>query len=416
MERNDLRDLEHALGIRSPWTIKSVSVNEQEKVFDIELDLHDKKRLFGLFGTSKKEATEELVSGRWRYMNLGTYSCMISAQVPQSALSDTTFLSKDLIGQQSFVGHPSRYYSNFLRQQVALGQIKGVDSSVVSDLYGINDTTLKAIKDDLEKASATARALAYLPTEIDKAWDRILNDQLIVRTSVLPLKFLLSKLKLAAAKTDDADELLGLKLQLRQFFIENSGQLDGEIEQVCGITTEKLQQRARAVKSRQRLVLPALKSVVWIELLSGKLGLNSQSIPFNLLISRQRAAFVQGRTKEQKIQAIETIREYFRKNYRTLKPELILLNRAMDIRQKTGSSLPDVEHRVWQRILEDDAFVPSEHIAYKLLLARLRAQVIKQPEPVIKLEAARRIREFLNYNQKAMRQEVGVLLKQVAIV
>jgi len=79
-------------------------------------------------------------------------------------------------------------------------------------------------------------------------------------------------------------------------------------------------------------------------------------------------------------------------------------------------SLPDAEHRIWQRILEDDSFVPSNHVAYRLLLAKLRAQVSSKPEPVVKLEAARRIRDFLKHNQRAMRQEVGVLLKQVAAV
>ncbi len=416
MERNDLHNLELALGIQSPWAIKSLNINEQDKLFELALELQDKKRLFGLFDAGRKDSTKEMVSGRWRYMSIGSYSCMVEAQVPKSAVTQGAFLSRNLIAQQAFLGDPLRPYSNFLRQQVALAQIKGTEPGVIADLYRIDSSTLSAILEDLDKASADSRGLAYLPTEVDAAWDRILNDQLFVKTNMLPLKFLVSKLKLAASKTKSIDELLGFKVELRQFFIEHGSQLENEVEQICGITNERLQQRARAVKSKHRLVLPALKSPVWLDLLSGRLSLNSQSIPLNLLISRQRTAFVQGHNKEEKIEAIETIRDYFRKNYRQLKPELVLLNRAMDIRKKNKLSLPDPEHKVWQRILEDDEFVPSNHIAYKLLLAKLRAQVSKKPDPVIKLEAAERIRDFLSQNQRSMREEMGVLFRQLAAV
>ncbi|SMF53115.1 hypothetical protein SAMN02745866_03386 [Alteromonadaceae bacterium Bs31] len=416
MERNDLHNLELALGIQSPWAIKSLDINEQQKVFELALELQDKKRLFGLFDANKKTSNKELVAGRWRYMSIGSYSCVVKAQVPKSAVTQGAFLSRSLIGQQAFLGDPLRPYSNYLRQQVALAQIKGTDPGVIAELYRIDGSTMSTILEDIQKAAADSRGLAYLPTEVDAAWDSILSDQLFVRTNMLPLKFLVSKLKLAASKTNSPDEMLALKVELRQFFIEHASQLDHEIEQICGITSERLQQRARAVKSKQRLVLPALKSPVWLDLLSGRLSLNSQSIPLNLLISRQRTAFVQGHNKEEKIEAIETLRDYFRKNYRQLKPELLLLNRAMDIRQKNKLSLPDPEHKVWQRILEDDTFVPSNHIAYKLLLAKLRAQVMKKPDPVIKLEAAQRIRDFLSQNRRSMREEMGVLLKQIAAV
>lgn len=418
MERNDLLGLDNALGIQRPWAIKSVKVNEQEKLFEVALELQDKKRLFGFFDSGKKEAQDELLVGRWRYVNVGTFGSVIRAYVPSGLASDSAFLSRDLIGLQAFLGHPSRQYSNFLRQQVAMAQLKGIDLSSVTETYRVSEATLKAICDDLERSAATTRALAYLPTEIDGVWERVLADQLILRTNILPLKFLLSKLKLAAAKTIEPVELHLLKLELRKFFIEHHAQMDNEFEQVCGVNSAQMQQQVRAA-SRQRLILPALKSPVWLDLLSGKLGLNSQSIPLNLLLSRQRSAFVQGHTKDEKVQAIITIREYFRKNYRTLKAELLLLNRAMEIRQKAAKSsvaLPDVEHKVWQKILEDDTFVPSNHVAYKLLLAKLRAQVMTKPEPVIKLEAARRIRDFLRQNQRSMRNEVGVLLKQIAVV
>jgi len=418
MERNDLHDLELALGIQQPWAIKSVRVNDEQNRFDVELELQDKKRLFGFLDSHKKETGNELAAGHWHYLNIGTYATIVHANVPRSATA--AYLNDELICMQAFLGHPARQYSNFIRQQVSLAQLKGLDVQAVADTYGLSESTLKAIGEDYDKASVSARALAFLPTEIDNIWARMLADQMKMKTNHTALKFLLSKLKLAASKTNDPRELQGLKTELRKFFVEHASLLESEIEQVCGFDNSQMRSRVRAAATRQKLILPALKSPLWIDLLTGKLNLNSQSIPLNLLLSRQRSAFVQGHTSDEKSRAVSVLREYFRKNYRSLKTELVLLNRAMDIQHRAASkssvSLPDVEHIVWQKILEEENYVPSNHVAYKLLLAKLRAQVSTKPDPVIKLEAAHRIRDFLRQNQKAMRNEVGFLMQRVATV
>jgi hypothetical protein len=55
--------------------------------------------------------------------------------------------------------------------------------------------------------------------------------------------------------------------------------------------------------------------------------------------------------------------------------------------------------------------MPTAHVAYKLLLANLRSQVMMNPDPVIELNAVRRIRDFLNHNQKTMQSEFRMVLK-----
>lgn len=416
MEKNDLHDLEAALSIASPWAIKSVKTNEKEKTFDIYLEVIDQKRLFGIFDSHKRSDEQELVSGSWQYMHFGSFRTVIHAQVPNQVADNECIVSPENIVQPAYLGHPSRHYSNYVRQKVALGQIRGLDSSMISELLNVDESMVNLILNDITRSSSDIRILSCLPTEADPVWEKILRDQVLLRTTMLPLKFLLSKLKLTATKITDSRRMQPLVCDLREFFIEHAVAMDAEIDQVCGITSERQQQMARAAKSKHRLVLPSIKSPVWLDVLSGRVLLNSQSVPLNLLISRQRSNFVQGKSKEEKIEAIEILRDYVRKNYRTLKPELVLLNRAMNIRHKTGIDLPEAEHRVWQQILNDDNFVPSNHIAYKLLLAKLRAQVTTKPDPVVKLEAARRIREFLSQNQKTMRQELNLLLKQTAAV
>ncbi|TVZ37718.1 hypothetical protein P886_2062 [Alteromonadaceae bacterium 2753L.S.0a.02] len=416
MEKNDLRDLENALGIVPPWSVKSVKTNDKEKTFDVYIEVADQKRLFGLFDTHKKGLEQELVAGSWQYMNIGGYRTMVHAQIPRQGVNGECIVESINILQPAFLGNPSRHYSNLIRQKVALGQIKGLDSALIAEFNSVDEGVVNMVLADIAKSPAEMRTLSTLPTETDPIWEKILRDQVLLRTSMLPLKFLLSKLKLTAAKITDSRKVLPLVYDLRAFFIEHAAAMDSEIDQLCGIHSERQQKLARAAKSKQRLILPSIKSSVWLDLLSGRVSLNSQSVPLNLLISRQRTTFVQGHSKEEKIAAIEVLRDYFRKNYRTLKPELVLLNRAMNIRKRSGVQLPDADHSIWQQILNDDNFVPSNHIAYKLLLAKLRAQVTTKPDPVVKLEAARRIREFLAQNHKSMRQELSLLLRQSAAV
>lgn len=416
MERIELRGLEVALGIASPWMVKTVKTNHTEKVFDVYLELSDRKRLFGLFDSGKRSDGEELLSGSWQYMTLGGYRCVIHGQIPNTGNHDSEGLSYFLLTQAAFLGNPNRNYSNYLRQQVALLQIKGLDNDLIAQVLQLSLRTVATIADDIEHASNHVKTLIYLPTEVDRVWEAVLRDQLEIKTNTLSLKFLLSKLKLNASGAKDANQIQPFVEELRKFFMTNASLLDKEIDQLCGITSKSMLQKASTTKSRQKLVLPALRSPVWLELLSGKLKLNSHSVPLNLLISRQRTAFINGDSPQEKIHAIETIRHYFRQNFRTLKAELVLINRAMAIRDKSKMSLPGPEHSVWQKILQDDSFIPSNHVAYKLLLAKLRAQVARENDPTIKRDAALRIREFIKQNHKSMRQELVLLHKQSAAV
>lgn len=416
MERIELRGLEVALGITNPWTIKAARVNHQEKVFDVHLELNDRKRLFGIFEAGKKAEGDELLQGSWQYMMVGGYRCVIHGQIPNSGDHDSAGLSYFLLAQAAFLGNPHRNYSNYLRQQVALAQIKGLDNDLIAQLLQLSPQTISKISDDLDKASTQLRSLAYLPTEVDGIWERVLREQCHIQTNTLSMKFLLSKLQRSTSGLKDPVELQPLVEELRKFFMANASLLDKEIDQLCGITSKSMIQRANTAKSKQKLVLPSLRSPVWLELLSGKIKLNSQSVPLNLLISRQRNAFINGVSTQDKMDVIESLRQYFRLNCRTLKPELVLLNRAMQIREQSTQQLPGPEHSVWQKILQDDTFIPSNHVAYKLLLAKLRAQVARETDPTIKRDAAARIREFIKQNHKSMRQELVMLFKQSAAV
>ena len=117
-----------------------------------------------------------------------------------------------------------------------------------------------------------------------------------------------------------------------------------------------------------------------------------------------------------KEKAVSVLRDYFHKNFRALRSELILINRFINVSRSSNVALPDASHGIWRKILRQDDFIPSEHIAYKLLLSRLRSKLLQSDDPVIELEAARSVRSFIEQNQRTMHKELSILLQQGAAV
>lgn len=403
MERFDAKSLALILGISPPWSIKSFILNESIKTLEIQLAFSEKKSLFG-FRDSQPSQQESL--GCWSYMPVGAYRTHIHAPVPNSWGKGDHKLSRLLIGQYAFLGNPSSHYSNYTRQRIAIALVKGESAETVSEFLDLSETNLNEIVADLNKTSCQIRQLAHLPTEVDPIWTKIIRNESRFKSSVLPLNFLLSKLR--RNELSESEQVF----ELRKFFIENASILEKEIDIVSGISTRK--QSSTIAQNKQKLVLPPLKNPVWLDLLSGKCRLNSPSVALNLLISRQRAAFIAGKSREDKVVAIETLRSYFRKNCRSLKKELLLLNRAMLQKQSNGIILPTPDNAIWQNILSNNDYLPSDNMAYKLLLTKLKAQIAKNANPVVRIEAAKKVRDFLAQNQKSMQKELNALVKRTA--
>ncbi len=408
MERIDLRALEEILGIYSPWSIKSAKLDEQSRTFDVFLELGDRSRLFGLLHTTRTSDASQ--AGSWLYTNFGKCRVIVHAQIPGNA-SNAPALNYSTLNQACFLGSPIRQYSNYIRQQIALAHAKGLSPHLISTVLQLNESVVASVLDDLGAAPTQVQMLACLATELDPVWENLVRGEINLDTQLLPLKLLLSKLKQTVAGSKKSDALVPA-MELRKFFVANASILGVEIEQIFGLSARASDKGSNAIDSVKRLVLPGLSNPVWQEVLTGRVQLNSPSVALNLLIARQKTAYGQAQQTNDKLAAIEVIRDYFHKNFRTLKAELLLLNRASAIKEKTRYRLPEVEHTVWQQILQDDTFIPSNHIAYKLLLARLRSQVRTAPNPATRLDAARRIRDFIKQNHKSMKQELVYLIKQ----
>lgn len=414
MDRIDPRILEQLLGIYRPWAIHSLDTDELSQTLHVYLEKRDKekKKLFGLLETATAESTEHSTPGYWYYRPIAGYRCVIHANIDNT--NNAECMTKSALQKPAFIGSLDRHYSNYIRQKVALSELQGQEAKAICQQLNLEENLYQQISQDLDKTEPTLKPLLYIPTENDAVWYEIIKDKQHLKTDKLPLKLLLAKLKLSASKAESGQALCDSAQQLHRFFINNFNNSSLEIDQICGFDSTSSHHHKNMTKSQQKLVLPSLKNVVWIDLITGKIKLNSQSMPLNLLVTRQRVAFLNGSSSKDKVKAIEIIRSYFLKNHRQLKPELVLLNRAMARQQRAVISLPNPDHDVWQRILANDEMVPSNHVAYKLLLSRLRSQVKQSADPVVRIEAAKRIRSFLHQNQRTMRRELNAIVKESA--
>lgn len=413
---NDYRSyFESILDIYPPWSINNISIDERQSVIHVKLSRSEDKSIISFF-TKKRYIVSDskFVNGYWQHCNLGNYRCFISADVPVVSNTDSDAITRDTLSEPAFLGHPNKKYTHQLRQVVALNSAQGLSKNEISTSHNIETALVGEILGDVANAPENVQASCYIPTESDIIWQNILFDKTLIKTQSFPLKLLLSKLKLAAIDTQKKELLRPIIIELREFFIQQAASLKNEISQISGLAVQQDSNASRR-RSVHKLILPAVKNPVWVDILMDRIHLDSNNMPLNLLLVKLRSNYKYNQSEEGSEEVVG-LREFFRKNYQTLRKELVQINRLLQTRPKQKFTLPDSRHDVWRQILKDDSFIPSQHMAYKLLLSKLRSDVLLNPSPNAELSAAKRIRQFIADNQQTMQQELRQVIKSSSAV
>ncbi len=403
---------EAILGINAPWSVQDVSIDEKSRIIHVELTYLVEKSRFSFFSKNQDSNNNKIAdagfSKRWLHTGIGNYSCHIVSNFYDQSISGSG-ISKDSLLQPGFVGDANRNYTHELRQRIALLHIRGLAPDAIANTLQIDQQAAEEIIGDVEKTPESYRLATCLPMESDPIWESMIYDKFHLRTQLFSLKLLLSKLKLTMIDPKVETKLADSVNELRKFFISHANSLDAELSQICALSTKKqsVEERRSTVT---KLVLPSLKNSIWLKLISAKIDLGSNNMPLNLFLVRLRHAFQNTQDNNVRVDILNQLREFFRKNARNLKQELILINKIMNAPEEHQISLPDERNDIWKRILKDDTFIPSSHIAYKLLLSNLRSQILMNPDPVVELNAVRRVRDFIKHNQRFMQQELRLVL------
>lgn len=403
---------EAILGINAPWSAQDVNIDEKNKIIQITLSHHVEKSRFSFFSKANDTENNKIVdtglNKRWLHSSIGYYSCHIVSSFYDPSISGAG-ISRDALLQPNFLGDPNRNYTHQLRQEVALAHIRGIAPDAIANMLRLDQSLVDEILSDIEKTPESYRLATCLPCESDPIWESMIYDKFHLKTQLFPLKLMLSKLKLSMIDPKVEVKLSDSVNELRKFFISHINALDAEISQISALSMKKQSvEERRSVTTK--LVLPALKNSIWLKLVTGKIDLGSTNMPLNLFLVRLRHAFQNTDDNNARVFALNSLREFFRKNARNLKKELVQINQLMNAPEEAQYSLPDERSEIWKRILKDDSFIPSSHIAYKLLLSNLRSQILMNPDPVVELNAVRRVRDFIKHNQRFMQQELRMVL------
>lgn len=403
---------EAILGINAPWSVQDVSIDEKSRIIHVELTYLVEKSRFSFFSKTQDANNNKIAdagfSKRWLHTGFGNYSCHIVSNFYDQSISGSG-ISKDSLLQPGFLGDANRNYTHELRQQVSLLHFRSIAADAIANTLRIEQQAVEEIISDVEKTPESYRLATCLPMESDPIWESMIYDKFHLRTQLFSLKLLLSKLKLTMIDPKVETKLADSVNELRKFFISHANSLDAELSQICALSTKKqsVEERRSTVT---KLVLPSLKNSIWLKLISAKIDLGSNNMPLNLFLVRLRHAFQNTQDNNVRVDILNQLREFFRKNARNLKQELILINKIMNDPEEHQISLPDERNDIWKRILKDDTFIPSSHIAYKLLLSNLRSQILMNPDPVVELNAVRRVRDFIKHNQRFMQQELRMVM------
>ena len=403
---------EAILGINAPWSIQDVNIDERNKIIQITLSYHFEKSRFSFFSKGSESESNKIADTglvkRWLHGSIGYYSCHVVSSFYDPNISGTG-ISRDSLLQSNFLGDPNRSYTHQLRQEVALAYIRNLAPEAIANMLRIDQSLVDEILNDVEKTPESYRLATCLPCESDPIWENMIYDKFHLKTQLFPLKLMLSKLKLSMIDPKVEVKLSDSINELRKFFISHINALDSEISQITALSMKKQSVEERR-NTATKLVLPALKNAIWLKLVTGKIDLASTNMPLNLFLVRLRHAFHNTDDNNARVFALNSLREFFRKNARNLKKELVLINQLMNAPEEAQYALPDERSEIWKRILKDDSFIPSAHIAYKLLLSNLRSQILMNPDPVVELNAVRRVRDFIKHNQRFMQQELRMVL------
>ncbi len=367
------------LGIRSPWFIQQVLLSKDTRRIQFHLGYSETQDTPDANLQSMPQSmyqsihqpvfSEQAQIARWSHRRLGIYQCYISSMVyaHRADAAKVPGISQAALLLPHFIGEAGRYYTQGLRQQVAQLHLRGLTLDAMTHALGLERNLLQRIVSDIDNTPATYRPVCALPCASEVVWEQIIGNPASLHTDLFALRLLISKLKHSA---QDSDKLALATQELRQFFIVNHAQLAGELVQLHGlplkqvpqsqvsantsaalntllkkplapsppfntqpitqpttqpITRPMAQPRATATK----LVLPSLKNSIWLKLITGKVALPTNNQALRLQLTRLGHVFQQARHSEDRLMALQALRNHMKTHAKLLMPELRFINQLL---------------------------------------------------------------------------------------
>lgn len=390
-------DLSRILGLFDPWKIKNVELFESSKSLVIEIEKKTDKSLFAFM---QSKPVVDVTTKRWQHVRFGHFNSFIELR---ATLEEISQLSTEL--PPAFLGSAGKSITRELADTIRNAYSRNLTPDMISSLLGIRVGIVDEEIREIETEETTDDKVSLLPLESNEIWRDILTDKIQISTRLLPLKLLLSRLKLETLKEPDDGTLHKSVLELRAFFVRHASQLKHEYDQLGAYKADH--EKPKAKPNKLKLVLPGAKSILWRQMLAGDLDIPTESMPLKMCLAQQKRAYRTSVSEAHRSEVVRTLQLFFKHNAKSLVPELKILTELVKQNQQSNSQvlLPDIENEVWQKILLDDTLLESEKINYRLLLSRLKANYRRTND----ISYLMQLREFFNQNARSMEEEIQTI-------
>jgi hypothetical protein len=399
MDSLKTQDLAQILGLYSPWVIKDIELATNAESITISLEKqHDKSR-FSFLAANKKG---EHVTRRWQHVRFGHYNTFIAASMTLEELAE---ISSDR--PPAFLGAENKTVTRELSDTIRIAYSRNLNADMISGLLGISHEVVETEIREIETEEQQREHVALLPLESNPVWRGVLTDKVKLSTRLLPLKLLLSRLKLDVSKDIDSQDVLQKSVsELRNFFLRHAGQLSNEYEQI-GARESAAPQTPTSSNSSQKtkLVLPGTKNILWKQLLTGEFELQTQSMPLKFSIAQQRRSYAAATDDSERLDVVRNIQLFFKHNARAHIPELRILTQMLEQQKDDGIQLPPISHDIWKQLLLDDQLLSTDKINYRLLLSRLKTNYRRNHDE----GSIEQLHSFFSKNARAMLEEIKVI-------
>ena len=401
MDSLKTQDLAKILGLYSPWIIKDIDLAANSEAITISLEKQVDKGRFSFLAPARKS---QQVTRRWQHVRFGHYTTYIQATMTLDELGE---ISSDR--PPAFLGAENKAITRELADTIRIAYSRSLNGDVISGLLGISQDVVDAEIREIETEEQQKKHVSLLPLESNPIWRAVLTDHAKLSTRLLPLKLLLSRLKLDVSKSNESQDTLQRSVsELRNFFIRHAHQLTHEYEQIGA--RDSAMPKASNTGSKTKLVLPGTKNILWHQLLTSELELDTKSMPLKLSLAQQRRAYMLSSTEEVRVEIIRNVQLFFKHNARTLIPELRILTDLLTNQKNGDVELPPINSDVWKQLLLDDELLNTDKINYRLLLSRLKTTYRRDHDA----GSIEQLRSFFSQNAKAMTDEIKVINRLAA--
>ncbi|MBU2864350.1 hypothetical protein KO489_10895 [Reinekea forsetii] len=395
MESLKNEDFARVLGVYLPWVVKSLELSTDSDSLTIIIEKQAEKGRFSFLTSNKKQ---QQVTRRWQHVRIGHYSTYIQATM---ALNDLAELTESHC--PAFLGLDGKKITRELDETIRIAHSRTSLPDIISGLLGVSPEIIETKIREIETEDSQAKKLAVLPLESDAVWRDILLDKTKLTTRLLPLKLLLSRLKLDINRNPDDKALMQRSsAELRNFFDRHALQLKSEYEQV-GATQNRSHQSAPQTKVK--LVLPSTQNPIWHSILMGEMDLPTSSMPLQLSLAHKKNSYRSAETKAEQLDIIRSLQIFFKRNAKKYISELKFLTEMISTQQTASDILPPQNHDIWKKLLTDDKILSSEKINYRLFLSKEKSKYLKEQDE----ECLKNIRDFFFQNSRSMKEEIALI-------